>query len=345
MSSVRGLCAIAALTAALSPLGASAQLTGLPRCSGDDPTQASAEFEAGNALMERALGEARARRMERARELAAQALGHFDRQCELGDAGGLSERGAALILLGEPLLSAQAYDAYLASRALDVHDARTRRRIEANLQPGTLTVEVENEAAGVRLYVGLLDFGPLPRTTPLHLPLAEHPLEARGPAGDVLASQSAGLTAEAPSATVRLALPGPSPVSSAAPAPDVAVNGAITLPGANVDYAPYYGATIAAAGAGIGLGVAFLIGADERSRTYNDVCTGGPALGCDAVLSERETFLGIGAAGFVLGGLGVVGAVTIAVLDATQPHARSSARVRFGLWPHGAAMLTVSGPL
>ena len=61
-------------------------------------------------------------------------------------------------------------------------------------------------------------------------------------------------------------------------------------------------------------------------RVGGGACT--TVLGCDAVLSERETYLGVGIAGFVLAGLGVAGLVTTWVLDANQPRAR--VRVAFG---------------
>jgi hypothetical protein len=335
-----GACALLAL----APWRAAAQVSAseLPRCLGSDLDGAAREFEFGNALMEQALREARARRIDRARELATQALAHFDRQCELGDVGGYAERGAALILLGDPLRSAQAYDAYLEEHPLETLDARTRRRIEANLQPGTVYIEVEHAPPGLRAFVGGLEFGVLPRRRPLRLPYGEHRIEARDARGDVLAFAVAVLSAESPTATVRLELPEPEP---AAPAPSEEPAPAADAPpppitgGDRVDYTPWYGTTIAVTVVGLGLGIGFAAAVEERAATYNEICTAGPALGCDAVLSEREIFLGLSIAGFVFGGIGVAGLIIVIALDASQPRgAPRSERLRLGMGPGGLSL-------
>jgi hypothetical protein len=314
------------------PAVASAQP--LPACTGTDAAAAAAEFEAGNALMEQAMHEAR-RRLERAREIAGEALQHFDRQCELGDEGALAERGAALMLMGEPLRSAQSYDAYLAVRPLDSLDARTRRRIEPNLQPGIVTVVYEGAPA--HLFVDGLDFGELPRTRPLHVPVGDRTFEARAADGTVLGSSAASLTMEAPSAEVQLARA----VVTVEPDPDP---GPGTLPPATgdtggssrFDFLPLIITSAAVAVVGVGLGIGFLVAADERARTYNSLCLTPPIdmQGCNAVLSERESFLGAAVFGWVLGGLGAAALITFLVLDSSQPRDR----VRVAFSPTGVSV-------
>jgi hypothetical protein len=343
VGAVLATCLVVAGRSAAQP---AASIPELPRCTGAEPARATSEFEAGNALMEEALREARSGRLPRAQELAARALVHFDRQCELGDLGGYAERGAALILLGEPLRSAQAYDAYLSARPLETLDARTRRRIEANLQPGSISVEVENAVPGARLFVDELDFGELVRRHPLRLPLGTHHLEARDPSGRVLASATVAASEQAPSATVRLVLPTPEPETASASVPP-SVPDAVSEPAATpgeretpsntpVDHTPWYATTIAVAGVGLGVGIGFLAAVEERAQTYNSVCTMGMAIGCEAVLSEREAFIGLSVAGFVLAGLGVAGLITVAVLDGAQT--REEPRLRLGATPGGAAL-------
>ena len=280
--------------------------------------------------MEEATREAR-RRLDRARELAAQALTHFDRQCELGDDGALAERGAALMLMGQMLPSAQSYDAYLRAHPPQALDARTRRRVEANLQPGVVTIEADGEA---HLFVDDLHFGPLPRSTPVRLPLGDHRLEARADDGTVLATAEVSLTAEAPAITVPLSVPR---AVTVAPPPDdepppAAVAVADAAPQERVDFLPYYLAAGGAALVGLGLGIGLVVAADERARTYNSLCSTGLATveSCNAVLAERDLDLGIGVAGFVLAGLGGAAVGVIAVLDLGQAP-RGAVRLSGGL--------------
>lgn len=316
-------------------LGAAPALAQLPDCTGHDAAGASVEFEAGNALLTQAIDQASHRHLDRAHELATQALARFDRQCELGDTSALAERGAALLLLGEPFRSAESYDAYLAGHPLDSLDARTRRRIEPNLQPGTLDLEIQN--ARGRLFLNDVDFGALPRTTPVRVPFGDYRVEVRADDGSVLVTESASLTQESSRAEVPLFVPRPQTVVTTGPTtPEVTPpprTPPIPEPAPRTDFFPFYIASAVATGVGLALGVGFVVGADERARTYNSVCA--PAIaagmaitGCESVLSERDTFLGVSIAGFVLGGIGLAGLVTSWILDANQPRAR--VRVAFG---------------
>lgn len=326
--------ALALAMSAAAPSVGSAQL---PSCSGSDPTGAITEFEAGNSLMEEALTDIRARHVDRARARAAEALVHFDRQCELGDVGALAERGAALMLMGEPLRSAQSYDAFLAQHPLESLDARTRRRTEANLQPGAARVSLSRGAA--RLFVDDLDFGVLPRATDVRIPLGEHRFEARGDDGSVLATSTARFTAEAPSAAVDLFLAAPEPVLVPVVAPEpvaVPIQRPEPEPATRQDYTLFYALAGAATAVGLGLGLGGLIAADDRASTYNRFCLDGGYSGCDTVLGERDTVLGLAVGGFVLAGLGAAALVAVIVIDSGQP--RERVRVAFG-----PSSLTVSG--
>jgi hypothetical protein len=309
-----------------TPVLVSAQL---PDCSGHDPGAASVEFEAGNALLTQAIDQASHRHADRARELAAQALTRFDRQCELGDTSAFAERGAALLLLGEPLRSAQSYDAYLATHALDSLDARTRRRIEPNLQPGTLVLDVQNPRGHV--FLNDLDFGAVPRTTPIRVPYAEYRVELRGDTGEVIVADVATLSAEASQAEVHLFV-APPQAEVAPPPPDTTPPPVDTTPPPpppeRFDFLPFYIASAVTAGVGLAFGIGFVVAADERARTYNSLCNPVAIAGCDSVLSERDTFLDIGIVGFVVGGLGIAGLVTTWILDANAP--RGHVRVTFG---------------
>lgn len=264
-----------------------------------------AELAAGTRLLQEAIEEAR-RRGPRVRAIAADALARFDRQCALGDAGALAERGAALMLMGEPLRSAQSYDAFLRAQPLGALDARRRRRIEANLQPGEAIVEIDRGTA--RLFVDGLEFGPLPRSTAVRLPTGRHRFEARASDGSVLAEESATLEVGVGPATVRLALA--SALSGSTPGNDRD----------EPDLVPWYVATASIAVASLAAGVGFFAAVDERQRAYDAVCTLGlPAEGCEAVLVERDAALGVSVAAFVLAGLSVIGLVTVAVLDLSEP--------------------------
>lgn len=326
------LCAIA-LVAQVAPAFAQ-----LPDCTGHDAGGASTEFEAGNALMTQAIDQAGHRHMDRARELATEALARFDRQCELGDTSAFAERGAALLLLGEPLRSAQSYDAYLVLHPLDTIDARTRRRIEPNLQPGTLVLEVESPRG--QLFVNDLDFGGLPETRELRLPYGELRVEVRDEHGAVLVFQDVSLTQEASRVELHLTVP---PIEAEVTEPEVTAP-VVTPPTPptpppppppeRTDFVPFYIASAAVAGVGLALGIGMLIGADERARTYNAGCYPVIVAGCSDYLSERDTYIGVGIAGFVLGGLGVAGLITTWILDSSQPRER----VRLSFGPTGASV-------
>ncbi|UJR87222.1 hypothetical protein [Sandaracinus amylolyticus] len=312
----------------------------MPACDGDDAEGASEAFEAGNALIQTALREAQ-QHPDRARELAEQALAHFDHQCELGDASALAERGAALMLMGEVLRSAQSYDAYLAVNPLEALDARTRRRIALNLQPGTLVVEVEQDAGG-HLFVDELDFGALPRSRPVRLPLGEHRVDARAADGSVLASASVSLSSDSATATVRLSAVIARVVDTAvetAPLEAHQDDGAAAMrpPLTEFDWMPWYVTSAAVSAIGLGLGIGFVVAADERTRTYDEFCGTPGVMGCNAVLAERESFYAVSAAGFVVAGIAVLGFITVIALDAT---ARPRTTVRIG-W--GDTSLIVSG--
>jgi hypothetical protein len=322
--------ALAALLAALAlaVLAPSTARAQMPSCTGADPAGATAAFEAGNALMTEALTEIRGRHVDRARARATEALAQFDRQCELGDASALAERGAALMLMGEPLRSAQSYDAFLAHHPLDSLDARTRRRTEPNLQPGAARVSLSRGTA--HLFIDDLDFGALPRGTDVHVPLGEHRFEARDDAGTVLASQTATFTAEAPAASVDLFLAAEEPVvAEVTPEPVmVPVHRAETEPVVRQDYTLFYVLSGVGAAVGAGLGITGLVAADDRAQTYNRFCLDGGYGGCDAVLGERDSMLGLAVGGFVLAGLGAVALVVVLAIDAGQP--RERVRVAFG---------------
>lgn len=314
----------------LAPGAARAQL---PECTGHDVDGASAEFEAGNALLAQSIEQLSHRRVDRAHELATQALAHFDRQCELGDTSAYAERGAALLLLGEPLRSAESYDAYLRAHPLDSLDARTRRRLEPNLQPGTLDLEVENPRG--HLFVDELDFGALPRTTGVRVPYGEHVVEVRGDDGSSLASTQVSLSAESSHAAVHLFV---EPLVAAVE-PEVVTVPVVAPPpppppepaSARTDFFPFYLASGITAGVGLAIGVGLVIAADERARTYNATCYPTIVAGCTSVLSERDTDLVVSVIGFVVAGLGVVGLVTTWILDASQPRER----VRLSIGPTG----------
>lgn len=305
----------------------------VPACSGSDSAGASAEFEAGNALMEQALNEIRGRHIDRARVRAGEALAHFDRQCELGDASALAERGAALMLMGEPLRSAQSYDAFLAQHPLDSLDARARRRTESNLQPGLARVSLSRGSA--HLFIDDLDFGALPRASDVHVPLGDHRFEARDDAGTVLATASGTFTAEAPSVTIDLFLAPEETVADATPVPVPVVvpvhhDEPPPATGPRADYTVFYVISGIAIGVGLGLGIGGLVAADDRAVTFNNFCLDpGAFAGCDSVLGERDAFLGMAVGGFVLAGLGVAGLITTLVIDLGQGP-REHVRVGFG---------------
>jgi hypothetical protein len=310
----------------------------MPSCTGSDVDGAAQEFEQGNALMQQALGEVR-RHLERARVIAGEALQHFDRQCELGDTGALAERGAALMLMGQLLRSAQSFDAFLFLHPIETLDARTRRRIESNLQPGTLRVTFTNRSEG-RLFIDDLDFGLLPRATDVHVPYGSHEVEARDATGTVLAHATVVLDAGSSVADALLAAPEltpvvvpvqqvttPTPTPTSTPHPQPAAQ--------RQDFLAYYIAAGAAAAVGVGLGIGGLLGADDRAQTWNTYCLDGGYSGCDSVLSERDTDLGLAVAGFVVGGLGVAGIAIVAVMDASQSP-RTPMRVSFS--PFGVSL-------
>lgn len=316
----------------------------LPVCDGHDVTGASEAFEAGNQLLTEATAEARARHRDRARELAAEALTHFDRQCELGDDGGLAERAAALMLMGEPLRSAQSYDAYLRDHPLVSLDARTRRRIEANLQPGVITVDVRGRVTAT-LFVDDLDFGPIPRDGGLRIPYGEHRLDALAPDGSVLTTVMVTLDASSPSAvfTVERASAGggPTRVVVGDHPPSGGTGGVVTggegtgsveidrgpaTPPEHIDFTPYYAAVGGLTGALFVTALALQLVADERARTYNDSCFPDPAAfdGCDAVLSEHYATYDAAIGMWVATAIGAAGLGTILVLDLIQPSASPS---------------------
>ncbi len=311
----------------------------LPSCTGTDAAGASAAFEAGNALMQEATTEARARRRDRARELAAEALTHFDQQCELGDPGALAERGAALMLMGEPLRSAQSYDGYLSVYPLDTLDARTRRRIEPNLQPGSLVVELTGRSSA-HLFVGDLDFGPISRVGPVRLPYGEYAIEARS-GDEVIASSQITLSAESPSSTLlvrgsetatAITEPDLEPRSHR-DASDVVVGPDRPSPSTRTDYTAWYAATGVATAVFLGAAIGLQLWADERARTYNDFCTMGPALGCESVRTEYDGLFGAFITSYVLTGIAAIGLVTVLALDLLQPSSTNSASVSCGMGP------------
>lgn len=320
---------VAVLTATLSfALPARAQL---PACVGDDAAGAGAEFEEGNALLGEATSEARARHRDRARELAAQALAHFDRQCELGDEGALAERGAALMLMGEPLRSAQSYDAYLRDHPLESLDARTRRRIEPNLQPGVLTITTSG-STDAHVFVDDLDFGGVSRDSAIRLPYGSYHVEARDGA-TVLVALELTLSPSSPAGVLSVT----GAVAAHVEDPDTEVadphedpddereeGRAATPVSSHYDYTGWYVLTGTATGVFLATGVVFQLLADERARTYN--AAGCPAaVDCDAVLRERDGELGGMAASYILGGVAAIGLVTVLVLDLTQPAASGTA--------------------
>lgn len=297
----------------------------VPACDGADPEGASEAFESGNALLTEATSEARARHRDRARELAAEALTHFDRQCELGDDSALAERGAALMLMGEALRSAQSYDAYLARHPLASLDARTRRRIEPNLQPGQLEIEQRGEV-DAHVFVDGLDFGPVQREGAIRLPFGSYDVEVRAPDGDVLTSMPLALSSETPVGhlTVAPAEASHGPTRIDTP-PDEHRDGpddhvATSSPSTRTDYTVGYAVAGAATGVFLALGIGLQLWADERAQTYNRVCrSGGMTVGCDAVLAEYDGLFGGAIASYVLAGLGAVGLGVVIALDVSQP--------------------------
>ena len=313
---------------------AHAQVSPLPQCTGHDAAGASAEFEAGNALLAQAIDAAVHRHPEHVPAFATEALTHFDRQCELGDASAYAERGAALLMLGQALASAQSYDAYLATHPLDSLEARSRRRIEPNLQPGVIDLEIQN--ARGHLFIDDLDFGALPRTTGIHVPYGDHHVEVRDADGTVLASEQASVSAESAHATVTTFV---APVvTTITPPPDETA--AVPDPGptapadsSRTDFLPFYIASGITTGVGLILGISFIVAADERARTYNGTCFPTMIDGCSSVLSERDLDIDLAIVGFVVGGIGLAGLITTWILDASQPRAR----VRVAVSPFGVS--------
>jgi hypothetical protein len=309
---------LAAVLAAV-PVVASAQV---PACDGDDPPTAHAEHEAGASLIQDAIADIRAGG-GRAREFARRALAHFDRQCAAGDDDALSERGAAWMLIGDPLRSAQSYDAFLRHHVPDTLDPQLRRRVEQNLQPGLVDVAVSGGEA--RLYVDDLDFGPLPRTLVLHLPTGPHRFEARDDTGAVRATTEVTLGEETTPTHVALALS-----AAVARAP-------------RTDYLPWY----AAAGFGVvgfvatGIGLLAIAGGRQHAYELDMVCIDpSMAIGCEAVIAERDAATAFGVASFVLAGLSAAMLATVAVIDLGQP----AQRAHVAVVPHpGGAALVVDG--
>lgn len=306
--------ALVVLSSWLSPSVLTAQL---PECAGNDPAGARAELAAGTALLQEAIEDAR-RRGHRARSLAEDALARFDRQCELGDPSALAERGAALMLMGEPLRSAQSYDAFLRTQPVGALSARRRRRIEANLQSGEAIVEIDFGMAS--LFVDGLEFGPLPRSTAVRLPPGPHRFEARAEDGAVIAESSATLAIGAGPVIVRLLRPPTRDASTAGPSRGAA-------PG--VDYSAWYVATATVAAASLAAGIGFFFAVDERQGAYDEICTLGlPAVGCEAVLAERDAALGVSVAAFVLAGASAIALVTVVVMDVSEPEVALELGVR-----------------
>jgi hypothetical protein len=322
---------VLAILVLAAPSMAAAQA--MPVCDGHDVSGASAAFEAGNQLLTEATAEARARRRDRARELAAEALTYFDRQCELGDDGGLAERAAALMLMGEPLRSAQSYDAYLREHPLVTLDARTRRRIEANLQPGIVTVDVRGRLTAT-LFVDDLDFGPLPRDGVVRIPYGEHRLDALAPDGSVIASTVVTLDEASPTALFSVER---ASATEGGRGPVRVVVGersggegegerADTAPSPRIDYAPFYAITGGVTGALLVVALTLQLIADERARTYNDFCVVEMGfIGCEAVLAEHYTVYDHATAAWVATAVAAVGLGTVLVLDLTQPAASPEA--------------------
>jgi hypothetical protein len=275
--------------------------------------------------MQEATGEARARHRERAAELAAQALTHFDRQCEHGDDSALAERGAALMLMGEPLRSAQSFDAYLAAHPLDGLDARSRRRVEANLQPGAFTL-IASDGTTARLFVDDLDFGEVPRETDVRLPYGEHRIEVRREDGSIAIHDLITLSAESPSVVVEGSLGerrAPTrvelaEVSRTPPLPEE--------PAARVDYLPLELGLGIGAGAFLVTGILMQLGADGRAQAFNEVCIplDDSTVGCEAVLDEYNGLFGGAIASYVVAGLAAVGLGVVLALDLSQGGERES---------------------
>ncbi len=316
--------ALLVLAIALLAPTASAQV---PTCSGSDTRGAADAFEEGNRLMQEAAAEARARDRERAAELAAEALTHFDRQCTLGDDSALAERGAALMLMGEPLRSAQSYDAYLAAHPLDALDARSRRRIEANLQPGALTLIANDPSGAATLFVDELDFGAVPRETDVRLPYGEHRIEVRRADGTIAIHDVITLSEASPSAVVEGSLGerrGPTRVS--VPAVSRTAPVAPEAPGPRIDYLPLELAFGIGAGVFLLTGIFMQLGADGRAQAFNQVCVplDDSTVGCEAVLAEYDGLFGGAIASYVIAGLAAVGLGVVLGLDLSQDGERES---------------------
>jgi hypothetical protein len=283
----------------------------VPDCTGDDPAGARAALSAGTALLQRAIADAR-EGGDRARAIAAEALAHFDRQCRLGDPSALMQRGAALMLMGEPLRSAQSYDAFLRVRPLRTLDARTRRIVESNLQLGEAIVEIDRGSG--MLFVDGADFGPLPRGAVLHLPVGEHLFEARDEDGVVLDRVAVTLTSGGGPAGVRLTLERTAPEEEQRPDPPS-------------DLRRWYLVTVGATVVSLAIGFVFLAVRSERQSAYDEVCVDppGPTEGCGAVLTERDAAFLTSIAGFVLAGIAGVSVGVVVAIDLGQPSASNGA--------------------
>lgn len=324
---VLSLAALLAVFAA--PCAARAQVD---ECTGNDPEGARTEGDLGRERLLEAIREARAGGEERRGRSAREAIEHFDRQCAHGDPRGLSGRGAAFILLNEPLRSAQSYDAFLRARPLETLEPDERQRTEANLAPARARIVATGEPRGARLFIGGLDFGPLPRSTVVHLPEGRHRVEARGADGEILGEVTAALDASDEPTPVELEVrPARSSVERLS------------------DWSIATGATALAS---LVLGVAFMLKFEERERAYaTPICAGTPGPdcdpqpicesglpeeGCEATRMERDVSLGIGVAGLVLTALATAGFVTLFVLDQQRP--RDGARVMLRPEPAGASV-------
>lgn len=332
-----------------------------PACVGSDG-DATAAFEAGNRLLTEAVAEARLHHIERRRELAAQALAQFDRQCAAGDDSALAERGGALVLMDEHLRAAQSYDAFLARHPLESVDTRTRRGVEQMLEHSV--VQVMWAGAPAELFVDGLDFGPLPRSHDLRLPGGPHAIEARDPDGHVLASTTVTAAADTP-ATVALAVrseegtapavttdepPGPAPVrvatATAPPAHHLLASGVddtADRPAGDSILMPIAIGTAIGAGVLLITGIALHVVAENRAQTHRAApCNGAPAPSslpaCDTVLNEYNATFPTAITFDVLAGVAAVASGVLFGIELSHGHGADPATsVRCA--PSGAGVL------
>lgn len=298
-----------------------------PQCPGEgDAEAARAASEQGWALLEaelEALSSGRRRRPDVGRVRTA--LEAFERQCAAGDDWALERIGASLMLLGRPVDALRAYDAFRAVHPLRSLEATRAERIRSNierLERLVATVQLEGLPEDAELRV---DGQTRPAHPMLRLEPGAHTVEVAGSAIDpqrfdleLTAGESTTEQVIVSAATADAAPPGeeltPAPPTEDEPSRPAARFGVPTYVGAGVPALVF-----------LGLAIGLQVGADERARTYNELCVDPALEGCDAVLSEHQALLGSAIASYVVAGLAGSALLVFWIMDATGREAGSRA--------------------